>query len=460
MKVIICGGGQVGYNLARYLDTQRNDVTLIDLRPELVEKAVNALDVKGLVGFASYPSVLERAGAADTDLLIAVTQVDEVNMIACQVAHSLFNVPTKIARVRGQEYLQSSEAKLFGSEDLPVDQVIAPEREVALAIERVLAVPGVFAADSFFGGEAMMLGAICREEAVILGQPLRQLSDLFAELAMTILLVNRSGKRLAVNELESLEVGDSIYFVVPTEKIDRALALLGHGESGAKRRVLIVGGGNIGTQLAQSLEANQPQMRNKLIEFDRERAERVATQLSRTVVLHGDALDGDILKEANVAGVESVVAVTNDDEVNILVCLLARQAGAQRTIAIVNSPTYVGLVEKIGIDAAVDPRAITVSSILQHVRQGRVRAARSLGDGIGELMEMEALDTSSIVGESLREIKMPKGARVAGTLRDGVFTRASGDTQILAGDHVLVFSFTETLRQVEKLFAVQVDYFS
>ncbi|MFQ6017866.1 MAG: Trk system potassium transporter TrkA [Kiloniellaceae bacterium] len=458
MQVIICGAGQVGSNIARYLAGENADITVIDQSSELVEKVTESLDVKGLVGFASHPDVLEQAGAADADMVIAVTFADEVNMVACQICHSIFDVPTKIARVRNQSYLDPKWSDLFSREHMPIDVIISPEIEVARAIERRLEVPGAFDVHPLADGKVSMIGLHCTDDTPILETPLRELTALFPELHIVVVGIWRDSQGIVPRPEDELLPGDDVYFVAETAHLTRAMAAFGHEEKEA-RRVIIVGGGNIGLNLARAVEKNHRQVALKLIEVDKTRAELVAQALERTVVIHGDGLDIDILDEANAATAETVVAVSNDDEVNILTSLLAKRQGCQRAVTLINKTSYGSLVGTLGIDTVVSPRAITVSTILQHVRRGRIRSVHSLSEGFGEVIEAEALETSNLVGVSIREAKLPDGVLVGAIVRGQDVIIPRGDTVIRANDLVVIFAATAAVKKIEKLFAVRLEFF-
>jgi trk system potassium uptake protein TrkA len=458
MQVIICGAGQVGSSIARYLASEDADITVIDQAPELVHKIADSLDVKGLVGFASHPDVLERAGAADADMVIAVTYADEVNMVACQICHSLFDVPTKIARVRHQSYLNPMWADLFSTDHMPIDVIISPEIEVARAIARRLELPGAFDVIPLAEGKVSLIGVHCTEECPVLNTPLRQLTDLFPDLHIVVIGISREGESLVPSGDDEIRAGDDLYFVAETEHIPRAMPAFGHEETEA-RRVIIVGGGNIGLSLAQIVEKNNPHVSMKVIEVDKKRAEFVAQTLERAVVIHGSALEAEILEEANASSAETVVAVTNDDEVNILASLLAKRYGCRRAATLINKTSYGPLMGNMGIETVVNPRMITVSRILEHVRRGRIRAVHTLAEGFGELIEAEALETSSLVGVPLREAKLPKGVVLGAIVRDDQVVIPRGGTVVRAGDLVILFAATEAVKKVEKLFAVKLEFF-
>jgi trk system potassium uptake protein TrkA len=458
MKVIVCGAGQVGFNIARYLSKEGSDVTVIDQQADLVEKVTDALDVEGVVGFASHPEVLDRAGARDAELLIAVTYSDEVNMVACQVAHALFDVPTKIARVRQQSYLDPRWAELFGGRHLPIDAIISPEIEVARAVIRRLEIPGAFDAIPLSDGLLTLVGVRCGADCPVLSTPLRHLTALFPDLHISVVGIVRNDRKMVPTPDDQMQAGDEVYFVAETAHLARALAAFGHEEPEA-RRLIIVGGGNIGLHLAQALEAEHRGIQVKLIEIDKRRAELVSQALQRSIVINGDALDVEVLAEANVRATETIIAVSNDDEVNILTSLLAKRFGCQRSVTLINKTTYAPLLGTLGIDAVVSPRGITVSSILQHVRRGRIRSVHSLGEGFGEIIEADALETSSLVGTPLRESRLPPGVIVGALVRDRTVVIPRGDTVIRPGDRVVIFAAAETVKRIEKLFSVRLEFF-
>ena len=458
MKVIVCGAGQVGSAIARHLATEENDVTVIDLQPELVRRITDSVEVRGIVGYASHPSVLERAGAQNADMLIAVTFADEVNMVACQVAHSLFNVPTKIARVRSQTYLQPMWADLFSREHLPIDVIISPEIEVARAIQRRLEIPGAFENIPLGNGKVRVIGVRCLEDCPVVNTPLRQLTSLFPDLHITVMAIVRNGVTTVPRADDEMRPNDDVYFAIDSEHVSRGMAAFGHEEPEA-HRIVVIGGGNIGLYLSQEIEAEHPEVNLKVIEVNKERAEYVAQTLSRAVVVHGSALDLEILEEANVAAAETVVAVTNEDEVNVIASFLAKRAGAKRAMTLLNKVSYESLIGTLGVDVVVVPQAITVSTILQHMRRGRIRSVHSLRAGVGEVIEAEALETSEIVGTPLRAVGLPRGLMVGAVLRDGNVIMPRPETVIRPKDHVVIFARPEAVKALEKIFAVGLQFF-
>jgi len=458
MKVVVCGAGQVGSNIARYLAGENNDVTVIDQSAALVQKLADTFDVQAIVGHAALPPVMEQAGAGDADLLIAVTQSDEVNMVACQVAHSLFQVPTKIARVRNQAYLDPVWADLFSREHMPIDVIISPEMEVAKAVSRRMQVPGAFDMIPFADGRVRVIGVICNERTPILNTPLRQLTGLFPDLQIEILAIVRDNKPIIPDSNDQMLAGDEVYFVTETAHVRRAMAAFGHEEPEA-RRIVIVGGGNIGLFLAETIERDHPGVTIRMVEANPMRATMAAERLSRTTVLNGDGLDPEILEEANVNMAETIVAVTNDDEVNILASLLAKRHGCQRAVTLINKTTYGPLITTLGIDAVVSPRAITASTILQHVRRGRIKSVHSLRDGFAEVIEAEALETSPLVGKPIKEIRLPSDVIVGAVVRAEEVIIARPSTVIKPHDRVILLARSQSVRKIEKLFAVRLEFF-
>jgi trk system potassium uptake protein TrkA len=458
MKVIICGAGQVGFSIARYLAAENNDITVVDQRPELIRSISDTLDVQAFVGYASHPNVLEQAGAEDADMLIAVTHADEVNMMSCQVAHSLFNVPTKIARVRNQNYLQPHWANLFSRENMPIDVIISPEIEVARAVTRRLQVPGAMDVIPLAEDRVRLMGVRCSDQTPVVNTPLRQLTQLFPDLQIVVVGIVRQDKAMVPSAEDQMLPGDEVYFVVASDQTQRALAAFGHEETAA-RRVVILGGGNIGLFLAQTLDNDFPQVNAKVIEMNRERAQYVAKTLGRTMVLHGDVLDPEILDEAGVGQTETVIAVTNDDETNILASLLSKRYGSQRAITLINKGTYNTLVSTLGVDVVVNPRTITVSKILQHVRRGRIHSVHSLHEGFGELIEADALETSPLVGRPLKDVNLPAGVLLGAVVRGDEVISPRGNTVIQGGDRVILFASASAIKKVEKMFSVRLEFF-
>jgi trk system potassium uptake protein len=364
----------------------------------------------------------------------------------------------KIARVRAQSYRNPIWADLFSRDHMPIDVIISPEIEVARAIGRRFTVPGSFEMIPLAKNRLRLIGVRCEENCPILDTPLRQLTTLFPDLRLSIIGIIREGKPIVPSGDDHLEVNDEVYIVIDAEHVPRAMAAFGHDEQEA-RRVVIIGGGNIGQSLALDIEEQFSGVTARLIELDKDRAQEAAQLLSRTTVINGDALDPDILAEANINKASTVVAVTNDDEVNILASLLAKRYGAERAVTLVNSNTYNPLLAPLGIDVVVNPRVITVSTILQVIRRGRIRSVHSIGENFGEVIEAEALETSSLVGKPIKDAKLPAGVIVASIVRDDQVLMVDKDTVINVGDSVILFATKEAVRKVERMFAVKLEFF-
>ncbi|WP_438987177.1 Trk system potassium transporter TrkA [Marivivens donghaensis] len=458
MKVIICGAGQVGWQIARHLSSERNDVTVVDNNPELVRRATETLDVNGVTGHASYPDVLERAGARDAEMIIAATHSDEVNMVTCQVAHSVFAVQRKIARLRAQSYLDAIYSDLYRRDHLPIDVVISPEREVAEAVLQRLSSPAAFDTENFFEGKAQLLGITVREDCPVINTPLRQLTDLFSTLRAIVVGIRREGTLFAPAPGDQIFPGDDVYVFTSTDDVTRTLEVF--GKTNVKQeRVVIIGGGNVGLAVARALETSTDRVRVKVIEKNRTRAEIAADALERTIVLHGDGLNAALLEEANVSSADAVLAITDDDKTNMLAAVRAKSLGAGMSICLTNDPTLVPLMGPLDIDAYINPRATTVSSILRHIRHGRVRAVYSIGDAEAEMIEAYVLGTSPISGQRIREIDFPEGVLVGGIFRDRKYLKPTGDLRVEEGDIVAIFAMTSDVPAVEQLLQVSIDFF-
>ncbi|MBT8456773.1 MAG: Trk system potassium transporter TrkA [Rhodobacteraceae bacterium] len=458
MKVIICGAGQVGWQIARHLSGENNDVTVVDNNPDLVRRATDTLDVQGIAGHASYPDILERAGARDADMMIAATHSDEVNMVTCQVAHSVFGVPRKIARLRSQSYLTAIYSDLYRRDHMPIDVVISPEREVAEAALRRLAAPAAFDTQSFLDGHVQLLGLQLDDDCPVLDTPLRQLTDLFSTLRAIVVGVRRGERLFAPEPKDQLFAQDQIYVFVHTEDVNRTVEIFGKTVQ-KQDRVVIIGGGNVGLAVARALEARPERIRAKVIERNRACAEMAADALERTIVLHGDGLSIELLNEAGVDRAHAVLAVTDDDKTNLLAAVRAKSAGCPFTICLINDPTLIPLMGPLKIDAYINPRATTVSSILRHIRHGRVRGVYSIGDAEAEVIEAQVLSTSPIAGRMVRDIDFPEGVLVGAVMKGGEVIRPVGGTRIDEGDIITLFAMAADVPEVERLFQVSIDYF-
>ena len=457
MRVVICGAGLVGYNIARYLIEEDNDVTVVDNNPELVSKINETLDCRGQLGHASSPSVLEKAGVADADMLIAVTREDEVNIMACQVAHTLFNVPRKLARVREQSYLQAKYSTLFSSEGCAVDIIISPEQEVAEAIVRRVRAPGAFDVVPFCDDKASVIGVHVTESAKVLNSSLDRLLGEFDDIKMNVMAITRNGRLVIPNANTVVEVGDNVYFACEELVMRECLSLFGHEEE-ENNRLLIVGGGNVGAYVANTFE-NDKNISLRVIEEDKIVARKIAERMPSTTIINGDALDSDILEESGIHQIDVCIAVTNDDETNLLTSLLAKNAGVSRVISLINNRDYGGLTDKLGVDVTVNPRDITASIILESIRHGNIKSLYALPDNVAEIIEIEVSGDSQVVGRPLKDIKIPKNVHFGLVMSEGRIFVPYTETVLQAGDKVILSTETKCTKKVTELFTSIKEYY-
>mgnify|MGYP001472643441 FL=1 len=459
MKVIICGAGQVGEQIARHLSFEKNDITVIDNNSELIGHLSNTLDISGITGCASHPDILEAAGARDCDMIIATTKSDEVNMVVCQVSHSIFSIPRKIARIRSQSYLETNYSDLYRAEHLPIDVIISPEKEVAAAAVSRLETPSAFEIETFLNGGAQLIGISLNSNCPVINTPLRQLSELFSNLSAIVLGVRRNSKLFVPKPEDQLFSGDQVYVFSTIIDRQRTLEIFGK-DMKRGNRLIIVGGGNVGLNVAKTLEqTDRNKFHCKLIEKNRGQAETVADSLERTVILNGDGLDLSLLEEANIGQVDAILAVTDDDKTNLLTCTRAKSSGCPLAICLVNDSSLNSLLEPMGIDAYINPRATTVSSILRHIRHGRVRAVYSVGDAEAELIEAQVLGTSPLAGKILKDIDWPKEVLVGAVMKKDEIIIPKSDTVFSEGDIIILFYRTKDFEQVEKLLEVGMNFF-
>ncbi len=456
MRIIICGGGQVGFSIATYLSFEDNDVTVIDTDQNIVTRINEELEVNGIVGNASEPDVLEAAGANKADLIIAVTHRDEVNMVACQVAHSIFNIPKKIARIRSHSFINPAWSNLFSRDHMPIDVIISPENEVAKAICQRLSVPGTTNVLSLAGGRVYLVGVICLEECPIIKTQLRQIPALFPDLPIEVVYIMRDNRAIQPDINEQMQVGDEVYFFVDVKQLKRAMGVFGHEENEA-RRVVVVGGGNIGEALIEQFMHDHSDLRVKLIENDTERAKYLSAKFEDLIVINGSGLDRDILEEANISRTEALVSVTNDDEANILASLVAKQYGCERAIAIVNKTSYGPIINSLGIDTVISPRSITVSGIMQHVRRGRVRALYTFKDSFAEIIEAEVAEGTDFANKTLSEVKLPRRVIIGAIVRNDDVFMPVPNLLIKPGDRIILMVPQGLAAKVEKIFSVNME---
>ena len=457
MKAVVCGAGRVGYGIARELAKEGNAVTVVDWSQELIDTVTTDLDVRGVVGHGSHPDVLERAGAREADLLVAVTYSDETNMVACQVAHSLFKTHMRIARVRAQSYLDRAWRDIFSTGALPIDVTISPELEVGRTILQRLETPGAFTTAPFAGGRVQLLGLRVDENSPVAGSSRDQILELFPELKIDILGVHRDRTLFVPEGGDPLMPGDDAYITVASTDAARALDVFGRAASRA-RRVVIVGAGNIGLYVAKALE-RVAGVRVRVVESDKGRAERAAESLRRTVVLHGDGLDRRILREAGAHEAELAICLTNDDKVNLLSAVMAKREGSHRALTLVNDQAFAPVKRALDIDVMIDPRAVTVSTILQHIRRGRITGLQTLAGGEAEALEGVTLATSPLIGKPLDQLKLPEGVAPGALVRgDKVFFKRDG-VIIEENDRIVFFAMKSHVHKVEQMFRVSLEYF-
>ena len=451
MKVLILGAGQVGRTAAYHLSREpANEVTVVDTNEEVLRELQARLDVRTVAGNASYPSVLEAAGIGDTDILVALTSTDEVNIVACEIAHALYRTPKKIARIRAPEY--TSREKLFTEGAMAVDVWISPEQLVTEYIERLIHTPGALQVVDFAEGRVRLVGLRARKGGLLVGQQLRTLRDHMPNAEARIAAIYRDGRPIDPTGDTTVQENDEIFFLAARDNIKRMMSEIRRAEEPV-RKVIIAGGGNIGFRLARLLEK---QYQVKLIERDGKRARRAAETLENTIVLQGDAQDEELLIEENIDATDAFVAITNSEEANVLSAMLARRLGAHKVMALVNKPTYGELMENRSIDIVISPQTVTIGSLLAHVRRGDVVRVHSLRRGSAEALETVVHgppDRSRVIGRMVEEIPMPEGASISVIVRGSKVLIAHHDTRIEEEDHVIVFlSDRRQVDAVERLF--------
>jgi trk system potassium uptake protein TrkA len=457
MKIIILGAGQVGTSVAANLVSEANDITVVDTETQRLRELADRFDLRTLQGHGAHPDVLLRAGAEDADMIIAVTNSDETNMVACQVAYTLFHTPTKIARVRAPTFLEQD--KLFGTDALPIDVRISPEQLVTEYILRLIENPGTLQVTDFAGGRVRLVAVRAYYGGPLVGHELRTLYEHMPHVDARVAAIYRHDRAIQPRGDTVIEADDEVFFVAAPKHIRSVMSELRRLEKPYKR-LLFAGGGNIGTRLARATERHY---RVKVIERDLDRCKHIAEALERTIVLHGDAADEELLLEENVEDTDVFCAVTNDDEANILSAMLAKRLGARKVMALINRTAYVDLVQSGPIDIAISPQQATIGSLLKHVRRGDVVVVHSLRRGAAEAIEAIAHgdeSSSKVVGRAIEDIRLPKGASIGAIVRGDEVLIAHHDTVIASEDHVILF-LQDKLRvpEVEKLFQVGVTFF-
>ena len=452
MNIIICGAGRVGFTIAKLLTEQNHSITVIDQSSEDIQKINDALDVKAIVGKATSPIILENANSKDADMIIAVTRNDEINMMICQIAYSLFKIPKKIARIRSQDYLNPKFSRLYNKENLPIDVIISPELEIAKSIQRKLESPGALDNVPFAENKIKLLEIYIEETCPIADIKLNELTKKFPKLNANILGVIRDGKFIFLKKNDVIKKNDKAYVVINSLQMTETLSAFGHNEK-ISNKILIIGGGNVGLNLAKNIEQSFDDARLKIIEKDKNRAEFIANELNNTIVINGNGLDEDILAEVNLEDVETVIALTNDDEDNLMVSVLVEKFSKdKRTMALINKPNYSLLQSSLKIDDLIDPRMTTVSSILKHVHKGTIENAYSIMNGEYEVIEAEIIETSELINKELKNANLPDEIRVGAVLRKNEIIIPRSNFIFQKEDVVVILSKRDQLPLVESMF--------
>ena len=436
MKIIILGAGQVGGTLAENLSNEQNDITVVDIDSGRLRELQDRLDIRTIVGKGSYPSILEQAGAEDADMLVAVTNSDEINMVACQITYSLFKTPSKIARVRGTHYL--TKRGLFNNNAFPIDVIISPEQLVTNHIRRLLEHPGALQVLDFANGKVQLVAVKAYFGGPLVGQALRYLTQRMPKIQMRVAAIFRSGSPIIPEGSTVIEADDEVFFIAAKHHIRAIMSELRQLERNYSR-ILIAGGGNIGERLAKATEKD---FKVKIIEHDMTRCKQLSENLSRSIVLNGNASDKDLLLEEGITNTDVFLALTNDDEANIMSSMLAKRLGAYKVMALINNPAYVNLVQGGEIDIAISPQQATIGTLLTHVRRGDVVNVHALRRGAAEAMEAIAhgdQNTSRVVGRKIAEIDLPAGTTIGAIVRGDEVLMAHSNIVVESNDHVILF---------------------
>ena len=454
MNIIICGAGKVGVTIAKVLSEQNHSITVIDQFSEDIQKINEDLDVRAIVGKATYPSVLEKANAAEADMIIAVTRNDEINMLICQIAYSIFNIQKKIARIRSKDYLNPKFSKVYNKENLPIDVIISPEIEIAKSIQRKLEAPGALDNVTFAQNKIRLLEILVTERCSLVNIPLNELTKKFPKLEANILGVIRNDKFIIMKKNDVMNKDDKAYVIINSEQMQQTLQAFGHEEK-ISTKILIIGGGNIGFNLAKNIEQSFESARIKIIEKDKSRAEMIANELNNSIVINGNGLDENVLTEANLEEIETVIALTNDDEDNLMACVLVEKFSKdKRTMALINKPNYSLLQSSLKIDDMIDPRMNTVSSILKHVHKGTIETAYTILNGEYEVIEAEIIETSELINKELKNSNLPDEIRIGAILRDKNIIIPRSNFIFKKEDIVVFLAKRDQLSIVENMFRI------
>ncbi len=458
MNIIICGAGRVGFTIAKLLSEQGHSITVIDQSSEDIQKINDSLDVKAIVGKATYPSILEKANAAETDMIIAVTRNDEINMLICQIAFSIFNIQKKIARIRSQDYLNPRFTRVYNKENLPIDVIISPEIEISKSIQRKLEAPGALDSVPFADNKIRLLEIFIKEDCKSIDIKFNELTNKYPKLEANIIGINRDNKFFIPKKTDSVKKDDKIYVIINSSQMSETLEAFGHEEKISKK-ILIIGGGNIGFNLAKNIEETLETVRVKIVEKNKERAEFLANQLNDAIVINGDGLDEEVLTEANLGEAETVLALTNDDEDNLMVSVLVEKFAKdqkdiddKRTMALINKPNYSLLQSSLKIDDLIDPRMTTVSSILKHIHKGTIENAYTLSDGEYEVIEAEIIETSELINKEIKNSNLPDELRIGAVLRDKKIIIPRSNFVFKKDDRVVFIVKKDSISFVENIF--------
>ena len=460
MNIIICGAGRVGFTIAKQLSEQGHSITVIDTSSEDIQKIDDALDVKAIVGKATYPTILEKANAAETDMIIAVTRNDEINMLICQIAFSIFSIPKKIARIRSQDYLNPKFTTVYNKENLPIDVIISPEIEIAKSIQRKLEAPGALDSVPFADNKIRLLEILINDGCSLINIKLKDLTKKYPNLDANVIGIIRDDKFLIPKKEDDIKKNDKIYVIINSSQTIETLEAFGHKEKVSKK-ILIVGGGNIGFNLAKNIEETLDAARVKIVEKDKERAEFLASELNNTIVINGNGLDEEVLAEANLEEAETVLALTNDDEDNLMVGVLVekftkdeKEIEDKRTMALVNKPNYSLLQDSLKIDDLIDPRMNTVSSILKHVHKGTIETAYTIMNGEYEVIEAEIIETSELINKEIKNSNLPDEIRIGAVLREDKIIIPRSNFVFLKDDKVVFLAKKDSISVVENIFRI------
>ena len=454
MNIIICGAGRVGFTIAKLLSEQNHSITVIDQSSEDIQKINGSLDVKAIVGKATYPSILEKANASDADMIIAVTKNDEINMLICQIAFSIFNIQKKIARIRSQDYLNPKFSKVYNKENLPIDVIISPELEIAKSLQRKLEAPGALDNVPFAENKIRLLEISVNKTCPLIGIKLDELTKKFPKLEANILGVIRDEKFIIFKKNDVMKENDKAYVIINASQMQLTLSAFGHNEK-ISNKILIIGGGNIGFNLAKNIEQSFDSARVKIIEKDKNRSEFIANELNNSIVINGNGLDEDVLAEANLNEIETVLALTNDDEDNLMVSVLVEKFSQnKRTMALINKPNYSLLQSSLKIDDLIDPRMNTVSSILKHVHKGTIETAYSILNGEYEVIEAEIINTSELINKELKNSNLPEEIRIGAILRGEDIIIPRSNFVFQKEDIVVFLAKRDHLSVVENMFRI------